>query len=79
MENHLSSQGLAKLVKELRGDLSQESLAQRFRVSKQAISQAENQEVGTKINKLRIEIIENLSSYEVEGPFWSLNLKESSE
>ncbi len=70
---------LARKARGLRAEqgLTQEELAARIisertgkPISKQMISRAENEEVGTEANNLRIQIIEMLTGKSLNGPVW---------
>ena len=66
----LTSPDLAELAREVRADRTQEEVAQRLHVTKQAISQAENLNIGSNLNTLRIRIIQELTGQQISGPFW---------
>jgi hypothetical protein len=75
----LASIDLARLAREerLKRSLTQDQVArlvsQRADTSsctKQAISQAENQDSGSKMDGLRIKIVESLTGRKLVGPLW---------
>lgn len=75
----MDSKRLARLARGLRAEkgLTQKELADMIisertgkKISKQMISIAENEEVSTQANELRIQIIELLSGRKVAGPVW---------
>jgi DNA-binding XRE family transcriptional regulator len=65
-----SSETLAEVALEVREDLTQEEVAEQLNVSKQAISKAENESIGSSMNGLRVRIIREIGKLHVEGPFW---------
>ncbi len=75
----LTSEDLARLAREERAkrDLTQEQVARLVAkrpdtqsCTKQAISQAENPETGSRLDGLRIKIIETLTGRKMIGPWW---------
>lgn len=75
----LTSTDLASLAREerLRRGLTQEQVARLVAkradtrsCTKQAISQAENPESGSRMDGLRIKIIESLTGRRLSGPLW---------
>lgn len=75
----LTSTDLAKLARDerLQRNLTQEQVALLVAkrsdtpsCTKQAISQAENSESGSKMDGLRIKIIESLTGKKLLGPYW---------
>lgn len=53
--------------------LTQKEVAKRVGRSAQAVSKAENYDEGDAMTRLRIEIVEELTGAEVNGPLWELN------
>jgi transcriptional regulator with XRE-family HTH domain len=75
----LKSEDLAKIAREerIRKGLTQDQVADMVALredtkscTKQAISQAENPQSGSKLDSLRIKIIEELTKRKVVGPRW---------
>lgn len=75
----MDSKKLAQMARALRAEkgLTQQELADRIisdrtgeSISKQMISRAESEEVGTQANALRVQIIELLSERVLVGPVW---------
>ncbi len=75
----LTSEDLARLAREERTkrNLTQEQVARLVAkrtdtqsCTKQAISQAENPEIGSRMDGLRIKIIETLTGRKLIGPWW---------
>jgi transcriptional regulator with XRE-family HTH domain len=75
----LTSADLARLARDerLQRNLTQEQVAQlvakrsdTVSCTKQAVSQAENLESGSKMDGLRIKIIESLTGRKLLGPYW---------
>jgi transcriptional regulator with XRE-family HTH domain len=70
-EGHLhQTKDLARLAVEARDDLTQKQVANLLDVTKQSVSKAENEEIGSRMNGLRIRIIEEIGGYDIEGPYW---------
>ena len=74
-----TSADLARLARDerLQRNLTQEQVAQLVArrsdtasCTKQAVSQAENSESGSKMDGLRIKIIESLTGKKLMGPYW---------
>ena len=83
--NLFTSTDLARMVKEerLNRNLTQEQVAEiiskrsdTLSCTKQAISQAENSNIGSRLDGLRIKIIESLTGHRLKGPVWYLDSKE---
>ncbi len=83
----LSSQGLARIAREerLNRHLTQEQVAEIIAkradtnsCTKQAVSQAENPDGGSKMDGLRIKIIETLAGKKLIGPLWHFDSNKSS-
>lgn len=72
------SETLAEITAEVRGELTQEEVAERLGVSKQAISKAEDKRVGSSMNGLRVRIIREVGNLHVGGPYWIVDRKEES-
>lgn len=75
----MNTSDLARKARGLRAEkgLTQEEVASQIisertgkPISKQLVSRAENEEVGTEANNLRIQIIELLSGKRLHGPVW---------
>lgn len=75
----LTSADLARLARDerLQRNLTQEQVALLVArrpdtpsCTKQAVSQAENPESGSKMDGLRIKIIESLTGRKLQGPYW---------
>jgi transcriptional regulator with XRE-family HTH domain len=74
-----TSNDLARIAREerLKRNLTQEQVAQLITersdtssCTKQAVSQAENQDIGSNMDGLRIKIVESLTGRKLAGPFW---------
>jgi len=74
-----TSPDLARMVKEerIRRKLTQEQVAEIVSrrgdtqsCTKQVISQAENSDIGSRLDGLRIKIIESLTGRKIKGPVW---------
>ena len=77
--SYLDTPALARRCRSLRAEhgLTQDGLAERLvssgyadRITKQAISQAENDTIGSNMNALRVAIIEELTGRSLVGPVW---------
>ena len=75
----MDSTGLARQVRSLReqGRLTQTDVAQRIisertgkHITKQAVSRAENEDVGSEMDGVRIRIIEELTDRKIQGPVY---------
>jgi len=64
------SEELAEISAQVRKGLTQEEVADRLGVSKQAVSKAEDESIGSSMNSLRIRIIREIGECHVEGPYW---------
>jgi transcriptional regulator with XRE-family HTH domain len=64
------SERLAEIAAEVRGELTQEEVAERLGVSRQAISKAEDERVGSRMNGLRVRMISEIGGLHVDGPYW---------
>lgn len=70
-DRHLCrSKDLAEITGRARKGLTQEEVAERLGVSKQAVSKAEDEDIGSRMNSLRIRIIEEIGGCRVKGPYW---------
>lgn len=82
----MDTAGLTRTVRALRAEhgLTQEEVAEQIinertgkPISKQAVSRAESDDVGSEMNGVRVKIIELLSGRKVEGPVWYFEDKEA--
>jgi transcriptional regulator with XRE-family HTH domain len=64
------AQGLAEIASKARGDLTQSEVADKLGVTKQSVSKAEDAATGSRMNSLRIQIIEEIGGHTVDGPYW---------
>lgn len=67
-----TSEDLAELASQARKGMTQKEVADALDVTKQSISKAENRTTGSRMNGLRIRIIEEIGGHEVEGPYWTI-------
>lgn len=67
------SEDLAEAASQARTGMTQQEAADHLGVTKQSVSKAENKEVGSKMNRLRIRMIEEIGGHNVEGPYWTIH------
>lgn len=73
------SEDLAEITARARKGLTQEEVAERLGVSKQAVSKAEDENIGSRMNSLRIRIIQEIGECRVNGPYWIVDKDENQE
>lgn len=73
------SEDLAEITARARKGLTQEEVAERLGVSKQAVSKAEDEDIGSRMNSLRIRIIQEVGECRVNGPYWIVDKDENQE
>jgi DNA-binding XRE family transcriptional regulator len=68
------TEDLARVTAQVREGLTQGDVARRLGVSKQAVSKAEDERIGSSMNSLRIRIIQEIGDRSVEGPYWVIGM-----